>query len=176
MQRTYAQMEKDNAIAASGLLAKQVIEGRFGKVTVDTDHAIYFASGLLGMPDKLFFCLTEFPGKNALDFKVLQCLNDHKLSFVVLPVPYDNRLIDAADMKECAEMLEVEKKNMGILLIASVHKSPDGSTKVSVNVRAPIIVDTEKKAAAQYVFTNNKYEIRHMLSAEPLSNNSKAAS
>lgn len=138
------------------------IESRFGSVEVNTSNALFFPSGLLGLPDNLHFCLTSFPDERMSQFKVLQSLNDHSLSFVVLPVDIVNNLIESQDITDACNVLGVEQENLLILLIASVHRTPD-NVSLTVNVRAPIMVDAEQKLAAQYVFTNNKYDVRHKI-------------
>lgn len=141
---------------------KYILESRFGKVTIDMDNAIYFPSGLLGMPDKLHFCLTDFPKTAVSEFKILQSLNDIELSFVVLPIALGNAFIERQDIEEIAKILAVNIDDIGLVLIASTHVTPQGK-QISVNVRAPIIINTKEKAAAQYVFPQTKYAIRHML-------------
>lgn len=143
---------------------KYLLESRFGTVTIDMDKAIYFPAGLLGMPDKLHFCLTDFPKQVTSEFKILQSLNDIELSFVVLPVAADNHFIEKGDIVEIAKIMGVEVDDLGIVLIASTHVTPTGK-QISVNVRAPVIINTREKAAAQYVFPQDKYAIRHMLKA-----------
>lgn len=141
---------------------KYLLENRFGKVTIDMDKAIYFPTGLLGMPDKLHFCLTDFPGKATSEFKILQSLNDIELSFVVLPIALENPFIERGDIEEIAQIMEAELEDIGLALIASTHINPEGK-QISVNVRAPIVINTKEKAATQYVFPQTKYAIRHVL-------------
>ena len=144
---------------------KTIIETRFGAITVNLDNAVYFPSGLLGMPDKLYFCLADFPNKENTDFKILQSLNDIDLSFAVLPLPSSNDLIDENDINNICEIIDTTPENIGIVLISSTHNTPEG-TQVSVNVRAPIVINMIEQAAVQYVFPNNKYKIRHIVSAK----------
>jgi len=139
-----------------------VIESRFGEITVNTKSSIYFPQGLLGLPDNLHFCLTDIPSKNMGQFKLLQCLNDVTLSFVVLPVDIDNSIIDREDIDECCNLAKIEVDNLLMLLVVSVQRTP-GDVKVTANIRAPIIVDVNDKAALQYVFPNNKYQISQRL-------------
>ncbi len=138
------------------------IESRFGEVKVDKNKAIFFPQGLLGMPDNLDFCLTDIPKKDMGNFRLLQCLNDPSLSFVVLPLDMDNAFIERSDLEECCNVADIEAKNLLVMLIVSVQKTPD-STKVTANMRAPIIVDISDMAAFQHVFPHSKYEICQVL-------------
>jgi flagellar assembly factor FliW len=38
-----------------------------------------------------------------------------------------------------------------------------GSFETSVNMRAPIFIDTAKRLAWQYILPNDRYEVRHSL-------------
>jgi len=140
------------------------IESRFGRVKINRANSIYFPRGILGFPENLDFCLADFPSERMSRFKVLQCINDADLAFAVLPMDITNDLIDAADISEAMDVLGIEKPNAVMMLIVSVHRKTT-SVSLSVNLRAPLFIDTERKLAAQYVFTNNNYEIRHIIQA-----------
>ena len=156
-------LENKFSEASTGNDNKKLIQSRFGNVAVNLEKTIFFPSGLLGMPDKQYFCLADFPKKEEIQFKVLQSLDDINLTFMVLPLPVSNALIDGSDIEDICNILGTTIDNITIILIASVHNTPNGKN-ISVNVRAPLIINLEEQAAAQYVFPSNKYKIRHMLS------------
>lgn len=159
-------MKREAAEKKSGKKSEEIkVESRFGEITVSMENAIFFPQGLLGLPENLHFALTDIPKKNMGQFKLLQCLNDHSLSFVVLPLDLDNNLIERKDLEDSCNVLGVPLKSLLVLLIVSVQRSPE-SVKITANVRAPVVVDSDRKLAAQYVFPHNKYEITHMLSKQ----------
>jgi len=141
------------------------IKSRFGEVSADLSKSIYFPKGLPGFSENLHFALLNFPQirPGLENFKILQCLNDHSISLPVLPTAYENTFIDAADMKECLDTVEVKKENFAMMFILSSHKNPDGSFKLYINTKAPIVMDTSLKMAVQFVFTNNKYSVSQAL-------------
>lgn len=139
-----------------------VIETRFGKVTVYRKHPILFSKGILGMPDRTEFCLTKFPSPKMARFKMLQSLEDDALSFITLPVDNNNPIFDAADLTQAAQELEISANELTVLLIVSVHREPKG-IRLSVNARAPLLMNAVKRTAVQHVFASGKYNIRHML-------------
>ena len=138
------------------------VESRFGEVEVDVNKAILFPVGLLGMPDKHHFALTDFPSKAMEQFKLLQSLDEANLSFITLPIQPENAIIAYADIQAAAKDMEIPMEDIGIVLIVSVHRGING-VQLSVNARAPIFFDAERRAAAQYVFTSNKYKIQHFI-------------
>ena len=142
------------------------VNTRFGEIKVDVAKAILFPVGVLGMPDKHHFVLTDFPNPKLGQFKLLQSLDDETLSFITLPVELDNNIIATEDMIAAAKDMEIPTKDLGAVLIVSVHRGLT-SVQLSVNARAPIFFDAERRAAAQYVFTSNKYKIQHFITGEP---------
>ena len=144
---------------ASALL---VIKTRFGEITVDISKAVTFPRGLLGMPDKTRYALANFPGSKMAQFKLLQSLNDHNLSFITLPLDMENSIIAAQDLRTAASDLQIKEGGLATLLIVSVHRSPE-QVKLSVNARAPIFIDAERRIGVQHVFQNDSYKVQHML-------------
>lgn len=138
------------------------IPSRFGEVQVDLSRIISFPKGLLGMPDRFRFALADFPTPNMQQFKLLQSLDDTALSFISLPLEVHNSLIAEADILDAVRYLNIPLNDMAMLLIVSVHRSPEGA-KISVNARAPLFVDASRKLGIQHVFPHDKYKVQHML-------------
>lgn len=139
-----------------------VIESRFGTLTVRPHAALLFPQGLLGFGDYRDFALAELPDGKQPQFKALQCLTDPNLAFLVAPLPSGSTAIDADDIQEACNSLSITPEDLAIVLIVTVRRDEDGS-HVSVNLRAPVLIDTRHRVARQYVLPNNKYQIRHKL-------------
>lgn len=136
------------------------INSRFGEIEVDTSKSIFFPKGLYGMPDNLTFGLVKFPGDKFPNFSVLQCLNDYSLSFVVLPASFKNSFVDEADMREAAEHYDIKEEEFAALFIVSVQRSPE-KTFLTINAKAPVIINTVEQAGVQHVFSNARYSVKH---------------
>ena len=165
MMGTYvSQLEKmvflDNDLSQ----VPEVIDTRFGKITLRRDAAVSFPRGLLGMPNRRNFFMTEFPSDKLAGYKLLQSLDDYNLSFITLPMPVTshNGIIAPEDIKAACVDLGILPENLMVLLVVSVHRSPD-KVAISVNARAPLLIDTSLKLAAQYVFHNDKYNVQHYI-------------
>ncbi len=139
------------------------IETRFGKVTVYRKNPIMFPNGLLGMPERNQFCMTNFPSEKMARFKLLQSLEDDALSFITLPVDLQNPLVDRSDIEAAAKELDIPLEHLATLFIVSVHRGA-GSVRLSVNARAPVLLHSARRLATQHVFANPKYDVRQMLS------------
>jgi flagellar assembly factor FliW len=140
------------------------IKSRFGEITVELEKAIYFPKGLYGFPEDLHFAISHFPNSTKLDqFSILQCINDHSISLPVMPCGYNNPFIDEKDMEICLDTVDVPKEQFAMLFIATSKKNKEGSFEISINSKAPIIIDTKLQIAVQYIFTNNKYSINQKI-------------
>ncbi len=137
-----------------------VIDTRFGKIALQRNNAITFARGLLGMPDKFHFFLTDFPSAKLARFKLLQCLDDYGLTFITLPLNLNNDIILAEDLSHACSELKIAVENLVTLLIVSVQRLP-GKTSITVNARAPLLIDSSMRLAAQYVFPTDRYQVQH---------------
>lgn len=139
------------------------INSRFGKIEVDTTTKVSFKHGVLGIPSAVSFCLTKLPNISTDQFKLLQCLEDEELSFIVVPSQYDNQLIDKQDLDEACKVLDINTNNLILLFIVTIHDH-GAKREISVNAKAPVLIDAISKQAMQYVLQNPSYNIQHKIS------------
>ena len=95
---------------------------------------------------------------------MLQSLEDDSLSFITMPLDPENPIIEQKDIDAGCKDLSIDPKNLAMLLIVSVHRTPE-AIRLSVNARAPLFMDVTRRVATQYVFHNNKYDIQHPITA-----------
>lgn len=143
-------------------MGMETIKSRFGDLTVDTSKTIIFGRGMLGMPDKHQFVLANFPNAKMQQFMLLQSLDDKNLSFITLPLDLKNNIITASDITMACRDLQISEASAAMLLIVNVHRGVD-AVKLSVNARAPLLIDANNKIGAQYVFQHDNYKVQHML-------------
>jgi flagellar assembly factor FliW len=143
-------------------VASETIHSRFGEVVIDLSKIVEFPRGLLGMPGMVRFALAGFPSERMQQFMLLQSLDDKSLSFITLPLPAENPVIVAEDVREAIKELQINEQNLVMLLIVSVHRSL-AEVKLSANARAPIFIDSSRRTGVQHVFQNDQYKVQHML-------------
>lgn len=145
---------------------KEAIETRFGKVYVNRAKPVVFSKGLLGFSDKQNFCLTEFPSERLQkQFKLLQSLDDDELAFITLPLDIQNGIVAEEDLLAACKDAELSDESLVTLLIVSVHRTPQ-QVRLSVNARAPLLIDADRKVGLQYVFRNDKYLVQHYITPQ----------
>jgi len=142
--------------------APLVVESRFGTIVISSAARLTFPQGLLGFSDYHSFGIAPLPEGKHPQFRVLQCLDEAELAFLVAPFNIDSGAIAAEDLVEACDTLAVPREDLLVLLIVTVRR--EGATaQVSVNLRAPVFVDCRRGIARQYVMPNARYAIRHPL-------------
>lgn len=141
----------------------QHIKGKFGLVEIDVSQAIYFQRGLLGMPEAQNFCLTNIPKAPNLNYKILQSLDDHNLSFITMPMHLQNDYIEYKDIIAAAEMHEIPIKDLALLLLATIFSDEEANIKMTVNLRAPLFIDSNLREGVQHVFLRKDYSLQYLI-------------
>ena len=139
-----------------------VIETRFGEMEFRLENAIRMPRGMLGYADFQEFGLANMPDPKLDQFKLLQSLTDHELSFIVAPLNPENDSIDPADIRLACEALGLNPDKAIVLLVVSTRRIGQ-MTQISVNLRAPVILDPTSRTAYQHVLLNNRYPVRHVI-------------
>ena len=145
-----------------GNVDKMVIRGRFGELRFGPNNLVRLPKGLLGFAAYRNFGLANFPKQEFQHFKILQCLEDPTLSFLVLPLDPDSGLIAKKDFEEIYEQLEIHREDGAMLFILTVRREGEKSM-ISANLRAPIFLDTRRHVGRQCVLSNPDYSIQHVL-------------
>ncbi len=144
------------------------INSRFGKLKINRDKAIFFPNGLLGMTEFKKFSLCKFPNPKFVDFQILQSLESEELSFIVLPVNNESEkyanIIKEELVTECCDDLQISKEEMAFLMITSIERDKKtNNANITVNARAPLIINTSTRNGIQYVFPHENLDIRHQI-------------
>ncbi len=117
---------------------------------------------MLGFGDCHNFALAELGDARFPQFKVLQCLDDHDLAFLVLPIDPECGLIDAQDLGAARTTLDVDAGDFVVLLVVTVRKDAE-SPRISANLRAPLLIDAGNHTGVQYILPSERYSIRFPL-------------
>ncbi len=147
----------------AGLPETEIVKTRFGDIEVSRKSPIFFPLGLLGLPNALYHSLVPFPNEKLQGMMWLQSLNDLGFGLITMPVTVENDILDKEDMLQAAAELGIPKDRLVTLLVVNITRTPEG-VSLTVNARAPIFVHSTQRLAAQHVFSNQKYEIKHPVS------------
>ncbi len=135
---------------------------RFGEVELDGDRLITFPHGLLGFADCRRYALTDLPGREVA-FKLLQSIDQPELAFLVLPLELAGGPISRDDLGQACEELGIEWPSLVALAIVTVRQEEGGEVHFSVNLKAPLLIDSARQVGHQHVFLAEGYPLRHDL-------------
>jgi flagellar assembly factor FliW len=134
---------------------------RFGALALDPDRIIMFPRGLLGFADQHHYVLADIPGNDAV-FKLLQSIDDVDLSFVVLPLDRSEGPITGPDLVAARAALAIDDAALAVLAIVTLRADAP-RVEFTVNLRAPLLIDTARRLGYQHVLANEAYSLRHPL-------------
>ena len=135
------------------------IETRFGVLEFGPENRLFMPVGLLGFTDYRHFGLAEMPQPELADFRLLQSLQDEKLSFIVTPIKIDSGEVAREDLEDAALSVGIPVDSAAFVLIVTIRPMPEGSN-VTVNLRAPVVIDVNRAIARQVVMANSSYPIQ----------------
>ena len=142
----------------------EVIDTRFGELTVDPTKIITFYRGLYGFEHQRRFLLTQVPDWPDF-FKLLQAVDDPSLSLIVLPLEGGKGPIDQADFNEACATLDYDPAATSVIGIVTMRDDPSNQV-FTINLKAPLLIDSIRREGHQHVFASEKYPLRHPLDTQ----------
>jgi len=132
----------------------------FGEIEYSEDEVIYFPEGIPGFEDTKKYILIGNESDDAVFFW-LQSVDAPELCFVVTDpfMIYDGYGVDVED--EDVELLELtDPKKVLTLTIVVI---PENINEIRVNLKAPILINMEKKLGKQIIQKNDNFPVRYYL-------------
>lgn len=134
----------------------------FGEVNLDEEKVITFPNGILGFEDCKQYTILYDNEKG--DTPVISWLQSIEEPALALPVI--NPLFIKEDYNPVVEdeilnpLGPLEEENVVILLSLTV---PSDITKMTVNLKAPFIINSDTKKGCQIVVNNEEYPIKYQV-------------
>jgi flagellar assembly factor FliW len=141
----------------------KVIRNKFGEMEVNLEKAICINNGLVGFSEYSGFAIIGSPNTKFANFLILQSLEDDGLAFLVFPLLEWNTIYKEEDIATALSEVGFNSESTTIFLIVSSKKVEDGQSIVTVNARAPILIDSTRKIGCQYVIHSNDYDFQQKL-------------
>ncbi len=135
----------------------------FGDLDINESDIIRFNHGLPGF-DKVHEFILINNEEEGSPFKWLQGVSEPKPAFVIvdpfaIKKDYEIKLID-----EVLKELEIEEaETVSLYCIVVV---PDDITKMTVNLQAPVVINTISRKGRQYILDTDRYGVRHYVLEE----------
>lgn len=134
----------------------------FGEIEIEASKIIHFEHGIPGFEDEKQFILQLVEEDSG--FQVLQSVQTAVLAFIVTN-PYAAVIEYSFDLDEATvHALQLhDEKDIAVFSIVTLKETLAQST---VNLKAPIIINTKNKKAKQVILNDETYAIRHPLFLE----------
>ena len=135
----------------------------FGEIEIAENSIIRFDSGLPG-----FELLKEYILIGSEDetspFKWLQCVNEPQMAFAVANPFLITKDYDFVLSDEASSRLGIKKvEDIAVYVIVVV---PEDYKKISMNLKAPLIINIKNSKGEQIILDTDKYTVRHYILEE----------
>lgn len=132
----------------------------FGTINIEEDKIIHFTGGIVGFPELVEFALIhdeEKGTKNGIQW--LQSMQEPAFAMPVVDplviLPEYNPQIEDELLKPLGEL---GADNMLVLITITI---PSDLTKMTVNLKGPIIINTDNKKACQVIAEGENYSVKY---------------
>lgn len=135
----------------------------FGQIELKDEDIILFEEGILGFEDVKKFGLISNEDPES-PFCWLQAIDRPELAFAMVD-PFAIKKDYDFDLKEeTVSALEIDSPTQ--VNVLSIVVVPEDLNKISMNLKAPIVINSEKKKAAQVILDTDRYTVRHYIMDE----------
>jgi len=131
----------------------------FGEISIEDDKIITFVNGLVGFPDLKDFALIFDPEKS--DSKGIQWLQSVQEPGFAIPVIDPLAIVPDYNPQVADEWLkplgEIETDKLFVLVTVTV---PADLTKMTVNLKGPIVIHAETRKACQVIAEGDGCDVK----------------
>lgn len=132
----------------------------FGEVELDDNKVIEFPNGIIGFEDfKKFAILYDIEDDRDTKISWLQSLEEPTLALpVVDPLAVTTEYAPMIEDELLKPLGDPADEDLLFLLVMTV---PSDMTKVTANMKAPVIISTEERKGVQLIVDNADYPVKY---------------
>lgn len=132
----------------------------FGEIDYEQEDIIHITDGLFAFESYTEYLPISFHGENDKMLS-LQSLEDETLSFILMnPFEFFPEYTPEPDEKEWKSLGATSEQDISYYVLCVIRDTPAEST---VNLRAPLMVNSLNRKAKQVILDNPNYSFRHTL-------------
>ncbi len=129
----------------------------FGDITIDDDRILYFPQGIVGFPELVQFTLLHDVDRGSDSIHWLQSIQEPAFAMPVMNPLYVAQDYDPQVEDEMLQVLgDLDPEEMLVFVTVTV---PKDITQMSVNLKAPIIINAATRTAMQLI-VEGEYPVR----------------
>ena len=137
----------------------ELITKQHGTFTYNEEDIITFKKGIMGLENLKKFIIADI--KENTVFKILQSIEDEDVGLVIIS-PFEVKNNYEIELKEnLTENLSISSQKE-VMLYNTVTINSDVH-KITVNLKAPIVINMDKKLGEQIIIDKEEYKIKHPL-------------
>lgn len=136
----------------------QITTKVFGTITIDDDKIIHFPKGIIGFPQLTDFALIHDEEKGTDSIHWLQSIQEPAFAMPVMdPLIVCPDYNPEADDELLVCLGELVPEEMLVMVTVTV---PKDLTKMSVNLKGPIIINAAERKAIQVIVEGDEYQVK----------------
>lgn len=130
----------------------------FGEIDIDDEKIIHFPAGIIGFPDLTDFALIHDEEKGIGAIHWLQSIQEPGFAMPVMdPLIVCPDYNPEVDDELLSPIGSIDPEELLVLVTVTV---PSDLTKMSVNLRGPVIVNAAEKKACQVIVEGEGYTVK----------------
>lgn len=131
---------------------------KFGTIELDDDKLIHFAGGIIGFPDLKDFALIFDNEKEDGPIRWLQSMQEPGFAMPVIDPLFVKEDYNPSVEEELLKDIALENdEDIFVLATLTVPKEIE---KMSVNLKAPFVINTRNRKACQIIVEDDSCEVR----------------
>lgn len=135
----------------------------FGEIEINEENQFTFEEGLPGFESMRRFALVSNPEEDS-PFCWLQSVEDPELAFVMINPLYFRSDYSVEIDDATVKSLQIERKED--VALYSIVVVPEDVSKISANLKAPLLLNTRNRKGRQVILDTNEYHVRHYILEE----------
>lgn len=133
----------------------------FGNVEIDDSKIIKFEEGIFGFPELHQFVLLYDNQEEGSPFAWLQAVENEEVCLPMInPLTWFPNYTPEVDDQE---VIKIGLETQETLEIYTIVVLPDDITKMTTNLKAPVLINQVNKKACQVIVEDDDCDIRHNL-------------
>lgn len=132
----------------------------FGEVEISDDKVITFEKGLMGFDEfKTYTVIYDSTGDERNGIMWLQSLEEVSMALPVIDPMFVREDYDPVVEDELLKAIGIEKDTEFLVLVTMTV--PSDITQMTVNLKAPIVINAENLKACQVIADNEEYMVKY---------------
>lgn len=135
----------------------------FGEIEIDENNIIDFPNGILAFEDIKKYIVINNPNDD-IPFQWLQSVDNPDLAFVIANPYLFVKEYEFDIPEKVINKLKIE--NPKDIMIYSIAVVPEELKDMTINLKAPIVININKKLGKQIVLENDKFQLKYKIFKE----------